>query len=105
MQTSKIRLLKWSFQYKKKLIKETVFVPETMIAKATQKATGTDQREAPLGRIEGVVIARQAGKWSLNDHISVDSTAILLSSFAYLKVTLYGRFDFPPLIFFVFHHI
>ncbi len=46
----------------KKLRKERVFVPETMITKATQKATGKDQREAPLGRIEGVVIARQAGK-------------------------------------------
>jgi hypothetical protein len=46
----------------KKLRKERVFVPETMITKATQKATGTDQRETPLGRIEGVVIARQAGK-------------------------------------------
>ncbi len=79
-----------------------------MITKATQKAAGTDQREAPLCRIEGVVIARQASKWSLNDHFSMESTAVLLSSFAYLKVILYGRFFsifHHLLIFFMFDHI
>ncbi len=44
-----------------------------MKTKTGQRSTCTDQIQARLGRVEGVVIGCHPGKWSLNGHLSGSS--------------------------------
>ncbi len=67
-----------------------------MKTKTGQKSTGTDQIQAWLSRVEGVVIGCHPGKWSLDGYLSVSCVLQLQDEPHKDRLEWYFFNDFPP---------